>query len=557
MRTAPDAGTWRARRYAWQAAAGLLLSSAMALAACNTGPATPNCQVNGVTVAANPTSITAGAISNLSATLNANASCNTALTWTATPAGGALTPSGATATFTSATPGAYTIRATSVADNTKNGEATVTVTAPAVTCGQPNGTTVTHNANIAASETWLGDGVTHLVPTSISITGTAVVTVDPCAIVALGPGVTITVRDNARLVAAGTGANRFVLFRRNNASQAWGSLRAFHPTSLIDLTWTRLEGGGAYGSLNNPTLIGYGIGYGSPPSQVLRTVNVTIQGSMGIGVFLDANGGFTNDSQQLTITGAGDRPVHTNMMALGSLPTGTYTGNANDEILITGPGANIFMDMTVDDPGVPIRIPFSNMYVGPVAPATAPVTLTLAPGVIFRFPRIGGGQPGARMTFGTNGNAPNNLVGVLNAVGTAAKPIVFTSGEATPAPGDWIGIWLNTANGSRLDYVEISYAGAPTGIQSNNCRPLNTADYAALFVGSFSAQYVPTSTTLTNSKIIHSAGFAIDAMWLAPTLNEPDLTPGNTFQNNARCRQTYNGLLPPGTCPLSGGCTAN
>jgi hypothetical protein len=288
---------------------------------------------------------------------------------------------------------------------------------------------------------------------------------------------------------------------------------------------------------------------------VLRTDNVVIQGSRGVGVHLDANAAFTADSRQLQITGSGGRPVHTTMMSLGSLPTGTYTGNATDEILIHGPNANVFANMTVEDLGVPVRIPFTGLYVGPAPPAVAPVTLTLRPGVVFKFPRVGN-QGGMRMTFGTNGAAPNNLVGVLNAVGTAAKPIVFTSGEATPAPGDWVGIWLNTANGSRLDHVEISYAGGPTGIQSNNCRPANTRDEAALFIGSFSDQYVPPSTLITNSRITNSAGFGINAMWQAPMFNTPNLTLTNTFLNNARCRQTYNGLTPPGTCPNNGGCTA-
>jgi hypothetical protein len=246
------------------------------------------------------------------------------------------------------------------------------------------------------------------------------------------------------------------------------------------------------------------------------------------------------------------------MMSLGSLPSGTYTGNATNEILIVGPNANVFADMTVEDRGIPVRIAYGTMVVAPAVGATAPVTLTLRPGVVFKFPRLGQPlAPGARVTFGTNGNAPNNLVGILNAVGTAEKPIVFTSGEAVPAAGDWIGVWLNTANGSRLDHVEISYAGAPSGIQSNNCRPLNTPDNAALLFGSFSTQYVPTSTTITNSRITNSAGYGIDAMWLAGTFNAPDLTATNVFQSNARCRQTFNGLIPPGVCPVGGGCTAS
>jgi hypothetical protein len=543
-----------------------LASAAAALAvlfqwACGSGntPSTPpTCAVNGVTVSANPTTVNTGVTATLLATVTAGSSCTGGVTWSATPAGGTLTPNGLTATFSAAAAGTYTVRATSTDDPTRSGTATLTVTASAPPCGQPDGTVVTHTANVGASETWAGDGVTHLVPNTISITGNASVTIQPCAIVALGAGVSIAVRDNARLVAAGTGSARFILFRRNVANQAWGTLRGLSPTSLIDLTWTTLQGGGAFGSMNDPTIAVAGTGYGSPTSPVLRTSNVTVQGSQGVGVYLDANGAFTSDSQILQITGSGSRPVVTTMMSLGSLPSGTYTGNATDEILIAGPSANVFGDMTVEDRGVPVRIAYGAMFIGPAVGATAPVTLTLRPGVIFKFPRLGQqAAPGTRVTFGTNGSAPNNLVGVLNAIGTAAKPIVFTSGELLPAPGDWVGLWLNTANGSRLDYVEILYAGAPSGIQSNNCRPINTPDNAALLVGSFSTQYVPPGTLLTNSRITSSAGYAINAMWQAGTFNGPDLTATNIFQNNARCTQTYNGLVPPGVCPVGGGCTAN
>lgn len=520
-------------------------------------PEPPRCTVGGVTVSATPTTMSAGATATLLAAVTASGSCAATVAWSATPVGGVLTPGGGlTATFTATTAGTYTIRAASTDDPARSGTAAVTVTPNVPACGQPSGVTVTHAADVAASEAWAGDGVTHVVPNAIAIRGGAVVTVQPCAIVALGPGVSITVRDNARLVSAGTGDTRFVLFRRGNAAQAWGTLLGGSATSLIDLTWTRLQGGGGFGVTNQPTVAIVGVGYGALPAPVLRTVDVTIEGSGGVGVDIDTNGGFTADSRGLTITGSAGRPVRTTMLSLGTLPAGTYTGNGTDEILIHGPTANVFANMTVEDRGVPVRIPFTGLYVGPAPPSAAPVTLRLRPGVVFRFPRVGN-QGGMRMTFGTNGAAPNNLVGVLDAVGTAAKPIVFTSGEATPAPGDWVGIWLNTANGSRLDHVEISYAGGPTGIQSNNCRPANTRDEAALFVGSFSDQYVPPANLVTNSRITHSAAYGINAMWQAGTFDAPNLTATNVFQNNARCRQTYNGLTPPGTCPRGGGCTAS
>jgi hypothetical protein len=165
-----------------------------------------------------------------------------------------------------------------------------------------------------------------------------------------------------------------------------------------------LNGGGNFGGMSDPTLAGFGNGYGSTPAQVLRVNNVTIQASQGVGVYLDANAAFTNDSQQLQITGSGGRPVSTTMMSLGSLPSGSYVGNATDEILIFGPNANVFGDMTVEDRGVPVRIAYGAMNIGPAVGATAAVTLTLKPGVVFKFPRIGNPlAPGARVTFGTNG----------------------------------------------------------------------------------------------------------------------------------------------------------
>jgi hypothetical protein len=334
-------------------------------------------------------------------------------------------------------------------------------------------------------------------------------------------------------------------------------LRGFTENALIDLAFTRLEGGGGVGGANtvNSVIRVFGPGFGTPPAPVLRVNTVTIERSVDTGVYLENHAAFSTDSQALTISGATGRPINVNMMALGSLPTGTYTGNGIDEILVIGPDANVSTDLTVEDRGVPIRIPAVGMNIAPPPGQTAAVTLTLKPGVVLRFPKTGAG-PGARVKFGTNGNDPNNLVGVLNAVGTAARPITFTSGEANPSPGDWIGLWLNTANGSRLDHVNIEYAGAPSGIISGNCRPVGTSDDGALLVGNLATQYVPPADLITNSRIAHSAGFGINAMWQAPTLADPNLTAGNTFQNNARCSQTFNALTV-GMCPLSGGCTAN
>jgi murein DD-endopeptidase MepM/ murein hydrolase activator NlpD len=71
------------------------------------------------------------------------------------------------------------------------------------------------------------------------------------------------------------------------------------------------------------------------------------------------------------------------------------------------------------------------------------VTLTVNSGAQIRF------APGKKLTIN----------GTLIANGTIANPIVFTSLNASPSPGDWQGIrFTNGNNGSVLDYCEISYA---------------------------------------------------------------------------------------------------
>ena len=271
----------------------------------------------------------------------------------------------------------------------------------------------------------------------------------------------------------------------------------------------------------------------------------------GAGIYLDANAAFTAESTALGVVGASDYPLLLTMMAVGSIPPFVGQGNARDDAFVIGPNANVFANMTIHK-RLPIRIQTASMAVAGPINDTTPVTLTLDPGVVLRFDPLNT-QAGAIVQFGGNGSTTNNnKVGVLVARGTAEEPIVFTSGAAVPAPGQWKGIWLDTSMGSRLDHVIIEYAGGATGISSVNCRPLNTRDDAALIVGDFETQYVPPADLITNSIIRSSAAFAINAMWRSADF-APDLTGnGNTFSGNAGCNQTLNTLPPTVTCPRRG-----
>jgi hypothetical protein len=531
----------------------VLLAVATVAAGCSSGSGGGNgCTVAGVAVVANPSSISTGDTTMLTATLSTTGTCTGGVTWSATPSGGTLTPNGTTATFGSTTPGTYTITATSTEDTSKSGSAMVSVTA-AVACGTANGTIVTHSANITASETWAGDGVTHSVPNSIAINGPATVTVEPCALITLAQGASITVNAGGKLVAAGTSNTRFVAFLRSDSTKPWGILRGTSTTTasgVIELHWTVVQGGGAFGGeYHNPAIAMAGLGYSALPTPMLKVDNVVIDTPQGVGVYFDGNAAFTSDSQSLTVQNAPGYVFETTMMSVGSIPSGTYTsGNTLPFAIVdVGPNANVFADMTIAN-RLPVIIAYGGMNIGPPGGSGPPVTLTLGPGVQLFF-------NGTRVIFGGNGSQTNNSVGVLHALGTAAQPILFSSAMQSPAPGDWVGLWLDTATGSQLDYVIIEYAGGVSGIVSANCKPTTTHDYAALIVGDFSTQYVPPADLITNSVIQHSAGFGIDAVWQAGTYNTPDLTATNQFQDNVGCAQTYN-ALSSGSCPNGGGCTA-
>jgi len=52
-----------------------------------------------------------------------------------------------------------------------------------------------------------------------------------------------------------------------------------------------------------------------------------------------------------------------------------------------------------------------------------------------------------------------DVQGTLDAVGTASQPITFTSGQASPNPGDWYGLQFEPGSSSTLSYATISNAG--------------------------------------------------------------------------------------------------
>jgi hypothetical protein len=278
------------------------------------------------------------------------------------------------------------------------------------------------------------------------------------------------------------------------------------------------------------------------PQKVLKVVSVTISNSASTGVRLQSGGGFTDDSSGLVITGSASHAISSAPPLAGTVPSGTYTGNGVDDILLTDEGLR--WDITLHDRGVPYFSGGINQAgVTSVGSNGAPVVLTIEPGVVWKFKKTTG------LLQLDPGGTPSRAV--LIARGTQAKPIVFTSGEAAPAAGDWLGIWMGGDDPRNvLDFVRIEYAGKLQGSSgSNSCQSLamNTNNGGALRV-----YRLPPSTLVTNSTFVSSETNAIDRGWRDD--QKPSFVAGNTFTSIGQCRETHprdtNGACPmPAPCP--------
>jgi hypothetical protein len=442
--------------------------------------------------------------------------------------------------------------------NANVGNVIVTCTTPVVQCGSENGTVVMHAANVTTDQTWAGNGTVHLVTNSIDILAPATLTIQKCAIVKLKAGVQIVVDGNpsggvAKLLVAGDDPSTGrVFFQTADANQFWGALVGVNKNSLIELNYAVILDGGNNGGAERNATISM-TGSSTLPDPVLKINFVAIGNMAGAGIYLN-NAAFTADSSELGIVGSPDYPIALSAMALGSIPTYTGTSNAHDEALVVN-NANIFDNLTIHN-RLPIHFKTDGVRVAGLAPTFVPnITLTLDAGVVFKFEPLSTSPP--MIIFGTNGQTTDENAALV-ANGTAELPIIFTSGAATPAPGDWAGIWLLTSNGSQLTNVTIEYAGGDASIGPVNCGPIDPSIHqqarhtAALLVGDGTdMQYIPPGNLIANSTFRNNAGnFAIDSVWDTSGFG-PSLKATNTFTSPGLfCPQSKN-LMPLG-CTVGG-----
>ncbi len=408
---------------------------------------------------------------------------------------------------------------------------------PGTQCDLSSATAITHTSGPTASETW-ASGV-HRVPSSLTVPVGVTLTIAACSRVELGADAGLTV--DGKLVVAGTsdGAVDFVAA----GSQPWGAVQ-LNPNGEADLAFANFTGGGGSAPAASSATLGAPIfvhGVGAPPPAPLKVTQVKVAQPTGVGVAL-VDAGFAAGSTALTVTGAGSFPVYLGADVVGGLPDGAYTGNARDAIALQSAFAAaqdnqrpILADVTFHDRGVPYCVGMKDageIVVGRIG-NPAPL-VTVEAGVTLGFTR--GQTPGGRLrVVADTGANPTLALGAVSAVGTADRPIKFTSCAAAPAPGDWIGLTFSGVDArTRLEHVAITSAGADSGVVGVCLTHANTADADAALQVMFQ-QGAPSQPFLVSSSISDSAASGIFRGWNGPDI---DFLAGNTLSGIAWCAQT-------------------
>jgi hypothetical protein len=440
-------------------------------------------------------------------------------------------------------------------DGGSAGDPDASVTMPAadggfLSCPPPSQGPTTHSGEISRDQLWKADGSPHVVTDDVVVSG-ATLTIEPCAVVQIKDRKAIIVGTHGSsgsggaLVAEGT-SERPIRFEGAGAGERWKRI-AVNAPATARLAHAVLTGAGADFYQEDHAAIG-ARGWGDRSAGPLLFVDhVKIERSFGAGVDLWM-ATFAPGSRDLTIERCGDGPwayapfpISLTPDALHSVPTGRYTGNRRDAIQVLP--VPLMEDVTMWDRGVPYFVgymrqeaePRTREYMLQIA-AEQPgqvATLTIEPGVVLEM------NGGIEIQ---DGDGDGEARGALRAVGTAQKPIVFTSWRKTRAAGDWAGVVFRGATRppTRLEHVRIEYAGGhgEAAYLTRTCSTTAAAEGALVFLGQVAPGLV------TSSVFADSAGHALSQNFVGTYV---DLKPTNTFLRIAGCAQTR--PEAPGGCP--------
>jgi hypothetical protein len=291
-----------------------------------------------------------------------------------------------------------------------------------------------------------------LVETDLMVYNGATLTIAPGAELRFTGNYNLEVDPDSALVAAGTAAQPILLTAQVAQRGAWGGVILRNSDSALnELAFVTVEYAGGYEMLDSgarPFRAAVVLDSSGFPVRA-RISDSTLRQSAGFGLSVAATTTTLGDFAGNVLTENATGAVHVYAAAAHLLSDGSsYSGNDADLVFVDG--AYEFGDTprawaTLDAPYVVDGVFILYTH------------LTLSPGASLYF------------TAGSGMRFINELAGIT-AVGTAAKPILFSGTEATP--GHWNGLYFantedSSAPRSRLAHVTIEYGGAYTFQDAN------------------------------------------------------------------------------------------
>lgn len=317
----------------------------------------------------------------------------------------------------------------------------------------PTGQGSLHGDTVAGAERWLASESPHRLPYGLHVHPGAELTIEPCALLLVGPGMEVVVHGGAALVASAT-EERPIRLARLDPARAWQALEVradVRPGASLD--GVVLEGGGATPIERRVTAASLRVAMRAG----LRAAGLSVVGGEGWGVALLGDGRFADRDATIELRGLRGEGAVTveDVNRVADLPRLRLRDNASNDVRVEARVRTLVADARWRSPGEGARYrvrPAMHLVVeGERSP-----TLTFEAGV-----RISFGE-GAELDVGFGGP------GALVAEGEALRPVVFDGADAER----WVGIQLGPrldVGRSRLAFARIEHAGAPSGVVLPTC----------------------------------------------------------------------------------------
>ncbi len=282
---------------------------------------------------------------------------------------------------------------------------------------------------------------------NLEVKNPAKLTISPGVKLEFAAGTQLHIRKGASLYAVGT-ANAPILFTAKDPTPGYwdGIMFRYSNSTNNQLDYVTIE----YGVNNLDT-----IAFPSDPVR-LSVKNSTFRSASKFGVNVYSNSVILDAFESNTLT-LNDTPISLPANMVEKLGKNSrYSGNTEDRIVIKD--GDIVTEQTWKEIGVPY-------YIHRSVDVEAALIL----------------EAGVSLIFNSSTQLQVTKSGSLNAIGTVAKPILFTGLNKTP--GYWKGIMFRFSNSAsnQLDYVTVEYAGignSDSGNISSVCFPQNPIQFS-------------------------------------------------------------------------------